>query len=216
MKSRPYVLLLSALLLAAVQARAAAVLQGACGDDSSKFEVTAQQDAPKPAFAPPSAGKSLIVLIERNSYKTTYFGYATVRFGIDGGWIGANYGNSYLTAEVDPGVHRVCANWQPASFSTAKKTDAENKSAVDTFTAEAGKVYFIMATVVVESHTEGVPNHSIFLSKLNDDEGASRVKEYKHTVGNTETTGWTKVSQADSSAKTNSKTKTKSKDTDDY
>ncbi|MGD0732753.1 MAG: hypothetical protein ABR956_15930 [Terracidiphilus sp.] len=210
MKSRSYVLLLSALLLTAVQARAATVLQGACGDDSSKFDVTAQEDAPKPAFAPPSAGKSLIVFIERNSYKTTHFGYATVRFGIDGSWIGANYGNSYLTAEVDPGVHHVCANWQPTSFSTAKKTDAENKNAVDTFTAEAGKVYFIMATVVVESHTQGVPDHSIFLSKLSDDEGASRVKEYKHTVGNTESS-WLNNASA---ARTNSKTK--SKDRDDY
>ena len=92
---------------------------------------------------------------------------------------------------MDPGVHRVCANWQPASFSTAKKTDAENKSAVDTFTAEAGKVYsaefkvkgtggggYVAGGPSAGQPVQGSGTFSGDLVMVNEDEGKYRVKTF--------------------------------------
>jgi hypothetical protein len=32
--------------------------------------------------------------------------------GVDGNWVGANTGNGYISFEVDPGDHNICADWQ--------------------------------------------------------------------------------------------------------
>jgi len=71
------------------------------------------------------------------------FMYATVRFGLDGAWAGANNNNSYFAVTVDPGVHHLCVSWQSTLRMLKKSID------VASFTAEPGKVYYFAANVKV-------------------------------------------------------------------
>jgi len=173
MKSRLFLLLLCASLIAAVQARAKTILPDACGDDSVKFAVSAKKDQPPPA--PPPEGKAQIVLIENENMMIGTLMYATVRYGMDGAWVGANYSNSYFVVYVDPGVHHLCASWQ-SSLMFKKSID------VASVTAEAGKVYYFAANVKVTPTGGGAsdqPNYDFGFSKLDDDEGKYRIKAWK-------------------------------------
>ncbi|HEY1253216.1 MAG TPA: hypothetical protein VGF01_00395 [Terracidiphilus sp.] len=186
MKPRLVVLLLCASLLPAVQAFAKTILPDACGDDSVKFEVKTENDQPAPE--PPPAGKAQIVFIE-NSIKD---GTPTVRYGMDGAWVGANKGNSYFYVTVDPGVHHLCAGWQSSQGRLQKSID------VASFTAEPGKVYYFAASITMTGGGGGFipptmgPNGlsgggpvmgggilSFGLSQLNEDAGKYRVKAWK-------------------------------------
>src|ERR1700691_5058722 len=70
-----------------------------CGDSKVKFNVKTEKDQPAPAG--PAEGKAQIVFIENESGPIGTFMYATVRFGMDGAWVGADYNNSYFTSTVD-------------------------------------------------------------------------------------------------------------------
>jgi hypothetical protein len=63
-----------------------------------------------------------------------------VRMGIDGKWVGATHGTSYLATTVEPGEHHLCANWK-----TDVTIGQPKQSAALHFTAEPGKVYFFSA-----------------------------------------------------------------------
>jgi hypothetical protein len=163
-------LLLFASLLIAAQARAT-VLPDACGDDTVKFNVTAQKNQVAPA--PPVAGKAQIVFIENENMMIGTFMYATVRFGLDGAWAGANYNNSYFAVTVDPGVHHLCASWQSSLGMIKKNID------VVSFTAEPGKVYYFAANVKVIPADHENTTFDFGLSQLDDDAGHYRVKAWK-------------------------------------
>lgn len=170
MKPAPGLLLSCALLLLAAQARAT-VLPDACGDDRIKFDVTTQKGQPAPA--PPQPGKAQIVFIENENHMVGTFMYATVRFGLDGAWAGANYNNSYFAVAVDPGVHHLCASWQSSLSMIKKNID------VASFTAEPGKIYYFAANVLVTPTGDNSANIDFNLSQLNDDQGQYRVKAWK-------------------------------------
>lgn len=179
MNPRIVVLLLCASFAATMQAHAKTVLPDACGNDSIKFDVKTEKNQPTPA--PPADGKAQIVFIEDENSKLDSFNSAMTRFGVDGAWVGANYSDSYFTVEVEPGVHHVCGNIQASAmwFGLFKK-------AVDmaTFTAEAGKVYYFIATVNV-TRNGGNRNFEFGFSQVNDDEGKYRVKAFKHSTWKT-------------------------------
>jgi len=99
MNFRLVVLFLCASLASAVQARAT-ILPDACGDDKVKFDVRTEMSTTAPA--PPAEGKAQIVFIENENHMIGPFMYATVRFGLDGSWAGANNNNSYFTVTVPP------------------------------------------------------------------------------------------------------------------
>jgi hypothetical protein len=101
------------------------------------------------------------------------FMYATVRFGLDGIWAGANNNNSYFTVTVDPGVHHLCASWQSTLRMLKKSID------VASFTAEPGKVYYFAANVKVIPTGDNSATYDFGLSQLDDDEGQYRVKAWK-------------------------------------
>jgi hypothetical protein len=174
MKSRLLVALLSASLLAALQARAKTILPDACGDDSVKFDVSTQKSQPPPA--PPVDGKAQIVFIETLD-GCFGCGTPTSRFGMDGAWVGANKGSSYFTMDIAPGEHHLCTDWQSV-FGKLKQ-----KVGLTSFTAEAGKVYYYEAKVTMIAHQYGFgPNSSrevdkdLVFGQLSDDEGKYRVK----------------------------------------
>ena len=136
MNPKLVVLLLCASLLPAVCARAKTTLPDACGDDSVKFDVDTKENQPAPA--PPPAGKAQIVFFESYEKNMPVIGGAPiVRFGVDGAWAGADRGDSYFTMNLDPGVHHLCASLQTVSGRMKK-----NSVGMDSFTAEAGKIYY--------------------------------------------------------------------------
>lgn len=163
-------LFLGAFLTMAVQARAT-VLPDACGDDKIKFDVTTQKGQPLPAA--PAEGKAQIVFIENENRAIGPFMYATVRFGMDGAWVGANNNNSYFTVTADPGVHHLCVSWQSSLGRLKKSID------VASFTAEPGKIYYFAANVKVIPVGDNNATFDFSLSPLNEDEGRYRVKAWK-------------------------------------
>jgi hypothetical protein len=170
MKPSLNALFLCASLACAGQAWAT-ILPDACGDDKVKFDVKTERSKTPPA--PPEAGKAQIVFIENENQMIGPFMYATVRFGMDGAWAGANNNNSYFTVTVDPGVHHLCASWQSALGMLKKSID------VASFTAEPDMIYYFAAQVTVIPTGGNNANYTFGLSQLNDDEGKYRVKAWK-------------------------------------
>jgi hypothetical protein len=170
MKPRLSAFCLCASLAFAIQARAT-VLPDACGDDKIKFDVSAKSNQPPPA--PPAEGKAQIVFVENENHMIGPFMTATVRFGLDGAWAGANNNNSYFAVNVDPGVHHLCVSWQSALPTLKKSID------VASFTAEPGKVYYFAANVKVIPTGDNNVTYDFSLSPLDDDAGRYRLKAWK-------------------------------------
>jgi hypothetical protein len=141
-------------------------LPESCGDDKVKFDVKTESNRPAPA--PPTSDMAQIILIQNENEMVAPFSNATVRYGIDGTWVGANNGNSYFAVLVAPGVHHLCANWQ-SSISLAKNVG------LTSLTAEAGQTYFFAAQVTVN----GRNSPTFAFSKMNEDEGKWQVKTQK-------------------------------------
>jgi hypothetical protein len=185
MKPRLVVLLLCASLLAAVQARAT-ILPDSCGDDNIKFDVKVKalaEGKPNPAPAPPEAGKAQIIFIENLDTNGAFFTTPSIRFGMDGKWVGATRGNSYFAVTVDPGVHHVCANWQSGT------EDESRQVGIEKFTAEAGKIYYYQVKLArhrsIISGASGpgvsggggmITDKTFAFSQLDEDDGSYRVK----------------------------------------
>jgi hypothetical protein len=144
-------------------------LPQACGDDKVKFDVTTEEHQPAPAG--PAEGKAQIIFIETENQRVTLAGDATIRFGMDGAWVGANNGNSYFALTVDPGVHHLCANWQSSLGVFKKNID------LTSFTAEAGQVYYFAAALAV-----GREIVTFSLTPLNEDEGKFRLTTSKLSI----------------------------------
>ncbi len=163
--------LLSACLLCAALAFAeragANTWPDSCGDEKVNFEVKTEKS--QAALPAPAEGKAQIILIEGENQMYAPFHNATVRFGMDGAWVGANNGNSYFALTVDPGVHHLCANWQSTFKTLNKNID------LTSFTAEPGQIYYFVAQVTVNSRD----SVSFGLSQLNADEGKYRVENSK-------------------------------------
>jgi hypothetical protein len=133
-------LFLAAPALAQNQAAGARAASG-CGPADVEFNVkTDKSQHPSPT---PEAGKALVYVLE--DIQTVDIGFKiggiTMRLGLDGSWVGATGSNSYSFFSVDPGDHRVCANWQSSLDSRSKLGSAL------TFSAEAGKGYFFRIRV---------------------------------------------------------------------
>lgn len=93
-------------------------------------------------------------------FGTTDVSGAVIRIGVDGAWIGASRGDSYLFFSTMPGEHHLCANWQSSLPERARAFSMAG------FTAEAGKVYYFRARLF--------PGHGDYLFDLdpiNSDEG---------------------------------------------
>ncbi|HEX2776625.1 MAG TPA: hypothetical protein VHN10_08305 [Candidatus Acidoferrales bacterium] len=144
-------------------------LPDACGDDKVKFDVTTAEAEAAPSA--PAEGKAQIIFIETENQRVSLAGDATIRFGMDGAWVGANNGNSYFALTVDPGVHHLCASWQSSLGSLKKNID------LTSFTAEAGQVYYFAAVVVV-----GRDIVTLGLTPMNEDEGKYRLTTSKLTT----------------------------------
>ncbi len=149
------------------------ILPDACGDPKIEFDVKTEKGQPAPAAA--ETGKAQIVFIEDNDTITAGIAsahhHATVRYGVDGTWAGANYADSYFAVEVTPGEHHLCANWQ-----------GKQDSGTAAFTAEAGRVYYFRAQADISAvgNGRGAMVGPVFnFSQLTDDDGKYKVKAWK-------------------------------------
>jgi len=134
-------LILLASAASAADESAVAPVKAACGPDNARFTVKTLQGQ-HPA-AQPQPGKALVYVVEEYIRPTNELGKPTIRVGLDGSWVGANRSTSYLFFAVDPGEHHLCTDWQ------APPTWIGPKVSLTSFTADAGKVYYFRARLVV-------------------------------------------------------------------
>jgi hypothetical protein len=125
----------------------------ACGPANVKFDV---KESGVPVDAASEPGKALVYVIE----DTGQVADITIRVGLDGGWVGANQGNTHFPFLVSPGEHHLCANWQSSLSSRSAFYSLAN------FTVEAGKIYYFRARL-----WEGARIAPLDLDPLNSDEG---------------------------------------------
>lgn len=112
-----------------------------CGPSGVDFDVKTdkkQHPAPKP-----EAGKAMLYVLEQQKRdpQVNYFWNATMRIGLDGAWVGATKGESYLFFPIEPGTHRLCIQWQSSLGSQSKLGSATS------IEADAGKIYYFRVTV---------------------------------------------------------------------
>ena len=142
---------------------AAARSAAGCGPASVDFDVKTD---PKQHPAPrPDQGRALVYFlqVETQDGGTIRKGWVTTRAGIDGNWAGANHGRSYFFVPVEPGEHAACADWQ-----SRIKTYSSQNAALN-FTAEAGKAYYIRATILEITAHQNTPGMKLEL--IDDAEG---------------------------------------------
>lgn len=139
--------ILAVLLFATVafsQDEAARAAAG-CGPSGTKFDV--QVDKKQHPVVPPEADKAIVYIFQdaKRDSDARYIGNTTTRVGLDGVWVGANHGKSYLFVLVNPGDHHLCVA-QQAMLKTSSKLGSGLS-----LTAEAGKVYYFRAEVQEKS-----------------------------------------------------------------
>lgn len=136
------VLLLAAPALGQSQAADLRTAAG-CGPTKTRFDVKTNNK--QHAVTQPESGKALVYVVmeERSDPHAMQIGHVTTRVGLDGNWVGANHGRSYVSFAVEPGEHRLCTDWQ-SSVKAVQKLNA----AADLI-AEAGKTYFYHMEVTI-------------------------------------------------------------------
>jgi hypothetical protein len=143
-----------------------------CGVDSAKFAV---DNGAGGAAASGEPGKALVYFIEDDSNFGS-FPKPTTRMGVDGKWVGATHGNSYMALAVDPGEHHLCASWQTAVIlGKGKMASAAH------FTAEAGGVYYFeVKNTFILGDNSAITDMS--LKPLDSDEGQLLANKYPVSV----------------------------------
>jgi len=139
-----------------------AAVEAACGPKDVQFET---QAAPSQPSTQPEAGKSLVYVVEVFDRAVGQLSRPTLRVGVDGKWVGADKGNSYISFSIEPGQHHLCANWQ----SHWKRYS--NEEAFHGFTADPGTIYYFRARINEIGGSGGASNFSLDLEPLNVDEG---------------------------------------------
>jgi hypothetical protein len=87
--------------------KAVAAAEAACGPQSVNFSVDQNTtDHPVPQ---PDSGKAIIYIVQDDE---EHIGSALIKIGMDGAWMGANRGASYLFFPAETGEHHLCVNWQ--------------------------------------------------------------------------------------------------------
>ncbi len=156
-----------------------AAVQSACGPVDAQFKI--KTDANRHVIEEPPAGKALVYVIEDQKFKAVRD--ATARVGLDGRWVGANRGDSYLSFEVDPGEHHLCTDWVSSFLHTGRSVSLASLN------AEAGKVYFFRArttggpsSLLDGKGLQSADAASIDLARVDPDEGKMLVESSAQSV----------------------------------
>jgi hypothetical protein len=128
----------------------------ACGPAGAQFVVT--RGAVPQTLEQPDAGKALVYVIEDQKFKMARD--VTARIGLDGTWLGATRGSSYLSFAIEPGEHHLCADWLSDWLPNGRIVAAAPLN------AEAGKTYYLRIRISGARDEEP----AIDLDPLNADE----------------------------------------------
>jgi Protein of unknown function (DUF2846) len=168
-----YAAVVLGMTLMAIPARAQNSLAPGCGPDDEQFNVKTDKNYHPEATIDP--GKAAVYFIQ-DDREFQSIPKPTVRMGIDGKWMGATHGTSYLFAEVDPGEHHLCAMWQSVpgiGFGVGKQFGALH------FTAEAGKAYFFQAR---DRWYRNIGSQPMKFEPLDSDQGKLLIAQWAHSV----------------------------------
>ena len=113
-----------------------------CGPQSTQYHVTL--GAPDKGAIAPSPGKARVYVVEILGANNTGTGITT-RVGVDGNWVGANTGKGYISFEVDPGDHNICADWQ------SSLEQRQRDGAAMVMRAEEGGTYYFVVAILVQA-----------------------------------------------------------------
>ena len=135
-----------------------------CGPAATEFSV--KVDKNQHAVTQPEPGKALVYVIAQENPEDSYnTGDITTRVGLDGAWVGANYGQSYLSFSLTPGEHHVCVDWQSSLASRQQLNGAVE------LTAEAGKTYYLQTSILPSGLTGG-RREGLWLKQVDSAEGS--------------------------------------------
>lgn len=139
----------------------------ACGDDKVSFDV--ERGEVKDQTAQPESGKATLYIVELfNLRDKGKFGRPTLKHGVDGKWIGATQGFTYLSTSIDPGEHHLCTRWQSHFGKLSDQVSLYN------FTAEPDKIYYVRAQISVMGDNDVL---SMDLEPVSSDEGRYLISE---------------------------------------
>jgi hypothetical protein len=140
MKTRNFLIVsltLGAALLVVPAIAKAEPLPAACGADTTHYKVSKSKTAP--SLTPP-ADQALVVLIQKQT-GDDFPSDPLIRFAVDGTWVGAVKGASYIAVPVSTGSHKLCVSRQ-SSIDTEK-----NNIGIAPLDAQAGSVYYFEFTL---------------------------------------------------------------------
>jgi hypothetical protein len=167
MKTALVVILLAVSAFAQDQAAITAA-QAACGpkiSNSPPNKIATQHPTPQ---ADP--GKALVYVVQ-NLGEMQCSGCALTKVGLDGAWVGATQGSSYVYFPAEPGERHICVNWQ-------SRLEWRSRSlALANFTAEAGHVYYFRIRLSISRSI-----YSFDLDPVNSDEGKLLVASSAYSV----------------------------------
>jgi hypothetical protein len=141
-------------------------LPAACGPEKIKFNV--KLDAIPTPETPLEAGKARIYFIH-DAGTDSMFAYPTTKLGMDGAWVGANHGNSYFSAIIEPGEHHLCSSLQSSLV--------DDRAEFAHFTAEAGKTYYYRTRLIMSRAVE-----LLELEQIDSDQGKYLIASYPLSV----------------------------------
>ena len=125
-------------------------LRAAAGCGPTAIEFSVKVDNNQHVVKQPEPGRALVYVIALESWDDSYnIGDITTRVGLDGAWVGANQGQSYLSFALAPGEHHVCVDWQSSLASRQQLSGAAE------LTAEAGKTYYFRTSILPKSIAGG-------------------------------------------------------------
>jgi hypothetical protein len=161
------VLFLAASAFAQDQAALTAA-EATCGPKNVKFDAT--EDETHHPTPQPEPGKALVYVIQDMGLAQCN-DCALTKVGLDGTWMGANQGSSYIFIPAETGERHLCVNWQSRLGWRSHAFGMAN------FTAEPGHVYYF--------HTRISVSRSIYdfdLDPVNSDEGKYLVASSAYSV----------------------------------
>ncbi|MGC1383893.1 MAG: hypothetical protein WA823_08945 [Candidatus Acidiferrales bacterium] len=89
-----------------------------CGPAGERFAVT--KGSKDQTNSRPEAGKALIYFVQDDRFFTNKT-QPTIKWGLDGAWVGATQHLLYFRMTIEPGEHRLCSEWQ-APDTVSKRT----------------------------------------------------------------------------------------------
>ncbi len=149
-----------------------------CGPADVKFDVKTDKRHVAVTKSVPDKALVFVISQQKSAVNVSSFPFGTeraiTRVGLDGNWVGANHGNSYVSFTANPGVHHVCTDWQSVVPSKQKLSGAAD------LPAEAGKTYYYLAEVMIESQ-DHPPR--LWLKAVDESEGLLLLSKSESSTG---------------------------------